>query len=504
MDGSEVHLLGWLHERRDLGGLRFLILRDRSGKVQLIMNRRDTPEEVWRITDGLKRESVLSVTGTVKRSPQAPGGAEVLVGKVELLASSDDLPLDVVGKTEAELDTRLDYRVLDLRRAAPQAIFRIESTTVRAIRSFLDDSGFMEVFTPKIISTATEGGANLFSVFYYDRLAYLSQSPQLYKEVLTSDFERVYEIAPAFRAEESDTLRHLAEVTMVDAEAAFFDYEDVMDLMTGLIKAVVQEVNSENEEDLKALGRSRLEEVDSIPRLEYDEAVKQILPHDRESVVLYESAAACNAAVDMSVDVWLYLTLGYIRLEKSSPDQIGSSTMPQKVNPVDLEGGEGMLRFAARGLESMSHRLQESRLQRDISDSAVKRFYGEVYGLAVTGLRRVGESLDHIRYFREGSLEDLNRHWEVLGEAAQVVLRSRGDDEGYEKVRRRLQGVSMREEEFADAVRDLGPEISSLRPERYLGYACEQAVAFSEEAGRIAQGVIGSRPANRLTDAKLF
>ncbi|MGC9015626.1 MAG: lyase family protein [Conexivisphaera sp.] len=237
---------------------------------------------------------------------------------------------------------------------------------------------------------------------------------------------------------------------------------------------------------------------------EYDEAVKQILPHDRESVVLYESAAACNAAVDMSVDVWLYLTLGYIRLERSSPDQIGSSTMPQKVNPVDLEGGEGMLRFAARGLESMSHRLQESRLQRDISDSAVKRFYGEVYGLAVTGLRRVGESLDHIRYFREGSLEDLNRHWEVLGEAAQVVLRSRGDDEGYEKVRRRLQGVSMREEEFADAVRDLGLEISSLRPERYLGYACEQAVAFSEEAGRIAQGVIGSRPVNRLTDAKLF
>ncbi|BBE41872.1 lyase family protein [Conexivisphaera calida] len=237
---------------------------------------------------------------------------------------------------------------------------------------------------------------------------------------------------------------------------------------------------------------------------EYDEAVKQILPHDRESVVLYESAAACNAAVDMSVDVWLYLTLGYIRLEKSSPDQIGSSTMPQKVNPVDLEGGEGMLRFAARGLESMSHRLQESRLQRDISDSAVKRFYGEVYGLAITGLRRVGESLDHIRYFREGSLEDLNRHWEVLGEAAQVVLRSKGDDEGYEKVRRRLQGVSMREGEFAEAVRDLGPEISSLRPERYLGYACEQAAAFSEEAGRIAQGVIGSRPVNGLTDAKLF
>ncbi len=237
--------------------------------------------------------------------------------------------------------------------------------------------------------------------------------------------------------------------------------------------------------------------------LEYDEAVKQVLPHDRESLLLYQSAAACNAAVDLSVDLWLYIALGYVRLERRSPDQVGSSTMPQKVNPVDLEGGEGMLRLAARALEAMSGRLQESRLQRDISDSAVKRFYGEAFGLAVVALRRIGGTLDLLRYSREGSLEDLNRHWEVLGEALQVILRSKGDDEGYEKVRRRLQGIQMREDEFAAATRDLIPEASSLRPEGYIGYACEQALSFSEEARRRAAAALGARPLSALTREEL-
>ena len=237
---------------------------------------------------------------------------------------------------------------------------------------------------------------------------------------------------------------------------------------------------------------------------EYDEAVKQVLPHDREGLLLYESAAACNAAVDMSVDLWLYLALGYARLERSGPDQVGSSTMPQKVNPVDIEGGEGMLRLAAVELEFMSRKLQESRLQRDISDSAVKRFYGEAFGLAVAGLRRIGRSLDRIRYSREGSLDDLNRHWEVLGEAVQVLLRAKGDEEGYEKVRRRFQGISMREGEFLEAVRGLAPEALQLRPELYLGYACEQALDFSREAGEVARRALESAPVNRLVSAKLF
>jgi adenylosuccinate lyase len=235
---------------------------------------------------------------------------------------------------------------------------------------------------------------------------------------------------------------------------------------------------------------------------EYDEAVKQVLPHDRESIVLYESAAACNAAVDMAVDVWLYLTLGYLRLERFDERQVGSSTMPQKVNPVDLEGGEGMLRMASRELEAMAGRLQESRLQRDISDSSVKRLYGEVYGLAVAGLRRIEGALDRLRYERESALEDLNRHWEVLGEALQVILRSRGDEEGYERVRRMLQGTVMGEEGFAAALRELHIDALPLRPEAYLGYACEQAAHFSEEAERLARGVLSSRPLNSL--AKRF
>lgn len=286
MDGQEVVLNGWLHEKRDLGGLRFLLLRDMSGIIQVVAKKRDAPEDLWEALEGLKRESVIALGGVVRASPQAPRGVEVSVQWLRILSRSEDPPIDVVGKTEADLDTRLDYRVIDLRRAEPQAIFRIQNTVVSAMRSFLYDSGFIEVFTPKIIATATEGGASLFSVFYYDRIAYLSQSPQLYKEALTSAFERVFEIAPAFRAEESDTLRHLSEITMVDAEAAFMDYRDVMDLLQGLMARVVSDVNRKNAEDLRTLKRKDLKIELPIPRLTYDQAIaildKKGVPYERD------------------------------------------------------------------------------------------------------------------------------------------------------------------------------------------------------------------------------
>ncbi len=281
LDGSQVTLLGWLHEKRDLGGLRFLLIRDRSGLVQAVAAKKEVSPELWEELSSFKRESVLAVKGIAKAFPQAPGGAEVRIREVLLISPSEDPPIDVVGKTSADLDTRLDNRIVDLRRVESQAIFRIQSTVASAIRSYLRENGFIEVFTPKIIATATEGGASLFSVFYYDRIAYLSQSPQLYKEQLTSAFERVFEIAPAFRAEESDTQRHLSEITMVDAEAAFMDYQDVMSLLDGLVERVVKAVNEENRRELRALGREALEVKVPIPRITYDEAVSIL---DRKGV----------------------------------------------------------------------------------------------------------------------------------------------------------------------------------------------------------------------------
>ncbi|MGC9174284.1 MAG: aspartate--tRNA(Asn) ligase [Thermoprotei archaeon] len=287
VDGSEVTLLGWLHEKRDLGGLRFLLLRDRSGLVQTVAAKKEISPQLWEEISNIKRESVLVVKGIAKASPQAPGGAEVRIREVKLISPSEDPPIDVVGKTSADLDTRLDNRIIDLRRAEPQAIFKIQSTVSSTIRSYLREKGFVEVFTPKIIATATEGGASLFSVFYYDRIAYLSQSPQLYKEQLTSAFERVFEIAPAFRAEESDTQRHLSEITMVDAEAAFMDYQDVMSLLDGLMERVVKSVNEENRKELKVLGREVLDLKVPIPRVTYDEAVgildKKGVEHEKDA-----------------------------------------------------------------------------------------------------------------------------------------------------------------------------------------------------------------------------
>jgi len=271
IEGSEVVLLGWLHEKRDLGGLRFLLLRDRSGLVQVVANKKAASPDLWEALSSIKRESVLALGGLVKSSPQAPRGVEVGVKWVKPLILSEDPPIDIVGKTQADLDTRLDYRIIDLRRSEPQAIFKLQNTITSTIRSFLYDNGFIEVFTPKIISTATEGGASLFNVFYYDRLAYLSQSPQLYKEALTSAFERIFEIGPAFRAEESDTLRHLSEITMVDVEGAFMDYNDVMDLLDGLIKRIIINVNQNNADELKALGRDKFTVDFPLPRITYDQ-----------------------------------------------------------------------------------------------------------------------------------------------------------------------------------------------------------------------------------------
>ncbi|GAI45308.1 unnamed protein product, partial [marine sediment metagenome] len=157
--------------------------------------------------------------GTVKKMGKAPRGAEIVPNEMRIFSvSQQPLPLDITGRTKAEIDVRLDARVLDLRREENQAIFKVQHAALEAARAFLSKRGFMEVFTPRIIVSATEGGSALFPVVYFTREAFLAQSPQLYKEQLILDFEQVFEIGPFFRAEESHTRRHLSEFISVDIE----------------------------------------------------------------------------------------------------------------------------------------------------------------------------------------------------------------------------------------------------------------------------------------------
>jgi len=274
--GKTVILYGWVHEIRDLGGLVFIILRDREGFIQITLPKKKVSPEVFKLAKRIKRESVVKVVGTVKKEPKAPQGYEIIPETIEVLNEAEvPLPLEVTEKVPAELDTRLDHRFLDLRKPKIQAIFRIRHQMLQSIRAFLCEHDFIEVQTPKIVSTATEGGTELFPVSYFEREAFLNQSPQLYKQMLMSaGFERVFEIGPIFRAEEHNTTRHLNEAISIDIEMSFTDHNGVMDILERLVVRVYEDVIENCERYLNWLNVKL--EVPSLPfeRVKYDEVLE--------------------------------------------------------------------------------------------------------------------------------------------------------------------------------------------------------------------------------------
>jgi aspartyl-tRNA synthetase len=201
----------------------------------------------------VKEHSSIAVRGKARPQDKAPSGAEVVPTELRAFSiASKASPFMVQEKTSSVgIDTRLDLRAVDLRRSYLVSVFRIRQTVLASVREFLVRQGFIEVNTPKMIATATEGGAALFPIFYYDREAFLAQSPQLYKEQLTMAFESVYEIGPIFRAEPSRTNRHLSEAISIDVERAFIDYNDAMSLLERMIVHVIESIKERNQQDLK-------------------------------------------------------------------------------------------------------------------------------------------------------------------------------------------------------------------------------------------------------------
>jgi nondiscriminating aspartyl-tRNA synthetase len=277
LDGQEVIVFGWIQEIRDLGGLRFLIIQDKSGTLQITIHRNKVPAKVMEKAQSLQKQYSIGIKGTIKKMSKAPRGAEIIPSEIRIFNTSQQpLPLDITGRTKAEIDVRLDARVLDLRREENQAIFRVQHVTLASIRGFLSNRGFMEVFTPRIIVSATEGGSSLFPIAYFTREAFLAQSPQLYKEQLILDFEQVFEIGPFFRAEESHTRRHLSEFISVDIEKAYANADDVMKILEELIHFVCKEVATNCERELGLLNHEI--KVPKLPfkRLTYSKVLDEL------------------------------------------------------------------------------------------------------------------------------------------------------------------------------------------------------------------------------------
>ena len=256
--GQEVTIAGFLHASRGKGAICFADLRDGTGMTQVFAKGDTLGDEKLSLLQGLTRESTLQVTGTVaqKRPPKVkegeptpPPAYEVLASDINVIAKAEaPLPLGITDTVSVGLDTRLDNRFLDLRRAHVNAMFRLRGKVLQFGREHLIEEGFVEPHTPKIVATATEGGTDLFPMMYFDTPAFLNQSPQLFKQLcMSGGLERVFEIGPAFRAEKHDTYRHLNEFISFDIECSWATDEDVMGVLERMIHHIWSKIASEEE-----------------------------------------------------------------------------------------------------------------------------------------------------------------------------------------------------------------------------------------------------------------
>jgi len=261
--GEEISIAGWIEDIRNIGKVAFLTVRDVRGATQVVLS-----NETMKKAIDTPRQTAVIVSGVVQHSKSKDFPLELKAGKIAIVGEAlHPLPVDPTGRVESGLDKRLDSRALDLRNPKTSSIFLLRSKVLDNIRMSLGSEGFVEVNTPKIIGSASEGGANLFGLEYFKKRAYLAQSPQLYKEQLVLALDRVFEIATYFRAENSNTVRHLAEFLSVDIEAAFINYEDAMDLAEEVIKNVFKlQMNDLSKNPIPS----------SVNRLTYEECVEEL------------------------------------------------------------------------------------------------------------------------------------------------------------------------------------------------------------------------------------
>jgi nondiscriminating aspartyl-tRNA synthetase len=270
--GENIKLQGWLHRVRNLGKIAFVILRDRSGLVQCVVNTKEINIK------GIKLESVVEIAGEVCKNESVEKGIEVTVKELNIISEvKDDLPIEINKEhIEANLDTILNNRVLSLRNPRVNAIFKIQAALAQGFAKYLKSQSFTEVFTPKIVAEGTEGGTELFEIKYFDKKAYLAQSPQFYKQMMVgAGYERVFETGHVYRAESHDTQRHINEYVSLDLEMGFIqDERDIMKLETEMLKYIFEYIKGECSEALELLNVAIPEINGEIPSMRLPDAIQ--------------------------------------------------------------------------------------------------------------------------------------------------------------------------------------------------------------------------------------
>ena len=276
MKDQDVILAGWVEDLRKMGKMTFLTLRDVTGITQIILT-----DELTKAVEGITRQSVVRVTGKVQDTRARDFEYEIKANEISILAKAVyPLPIDPIGRLESHIDNRLNTRALDMRNQKTASIFKIRHHVLASLRKTLSGKKFIEITTPKIIGSASEGGANLFSLDYFGKQAYLAQSPQLYKEQMTIGLERVFEIASFYRAEKSHTGRHLSEFTSVDIEAAFMNYTDVMNVLEDLVVDTFKYVSENCKKELEIIGNKTITSDHPFEKITYSQALDELKEKD--------------------------------------------------------------------------------------------------------------------------------------------------------------------------------------------------------------------------------
>lgn len=272
MEGQDVLFGGWVVDLRKLGKMAFLTVRDVTGMCQVIVK-----GDAMSLLEGLNRQSVVRILGKVQASKAKDFDFEISATELQVLAKAEyPLPIDPIGRLESDIDNRLNSRALDMRNQKTASIFKLRSQVLASIRETLIKRKFIEINTPKIIGSASEGGADLFSLDYFGKQGYLAQSPQLYKEQMTIGLERVFEISSFYRAEKSHTGRHLSEFTSVDIEAAMMDYTDVMDVLESIVVDVFKNTAENSKTEQKEIGHEIKIPNSPFERVSYTQALEEL------------------------------------------------------------------------------------------------------------------------------------------------------------------------------------------------------------------------------------
>jgi len=272
MEGQDVLFGGWVVDLRKLGKMAFLTVRDVTGMCQVIVK-----GDSVSLLEGLNRQSVVRILGKIQASKAKDFDFEVSATELQVLAKAEyPLPIDPIGRLESDIDNRLNSRALDMRNQKTASIFKLRSQVLGSIRETLIKRKFIEINTPKIIGSASEGGADLFGLDYFGRQAYLAQSPQLYKEQMTIGLERVFEISSFYRAEKSHTGRHLSEFTSVDIEAAMMDYTDVMDVLESIVVDVFKNTAKNSKTEQQEIGHEIKIPNSPFEKVSYTQALEEL------------------------------------------------------------------------------------------------------------------------------------------------------------------------------------------------------------------------------------